>query len=101
MDSIAAAQWWVARSPSRMERSAFPDPGSSCDPALHRASASLQAGRHDAVRVFRAGALEPRFAFEWHAFNDPALIATLPAARIAYSRGTCRRPARSMSSRQA
>jgi hypothetical protein len=33
-----------------------------------------------------------RTADNWHAYNDPAMLATLPAAALLYRRGMCARP---------
>jgi Cellulase (glycosyl hydrolase family 5) len=89
MHWIAAAQ--VAGRPLSVPEwniSPFPAPDRHTTPLYIAGSASLQGWDAVMQYAYSQEALSSRGSpSNWHAFNDPALIATLPAAALAYRRG--------------
>jgi hypothetical protein len=89
MHWLAAAQ--VAGRPlsvSEWNVEPFPVPDRHAMPLYMAASARLQGW--DAVMQYaytQAAPNGPGYPSNWHAYNDPALIATLPAAALLYRRG--------------
>jgi hypothetical protein len=89
MHWIAAAQ--VAGRPLSVPEwniSPFPAPDRHATPLYIAGSASLQGWDAVMQYAYSQQALASRGgASNWHSFNDPALLATLPAAALAYRRG--------------
>src|SRR5262245_9663781 len=89
MHWIAAAQ--VAGRPLAVPEwnvSPFPTPDRHAIPLYIAGSASLQGWDAVMQYAYSQQALASRgSSSNWHAFNDPALLATLPAAALAYRRG--------------
>ena len=92
MHWIAAAQ--VAGRPLSVPEwnvSPFPAPDRHAIPLYMAASASLQGWDAMMQYAYSQQALTNAGGpSNWHAFNDPALIATLPAAALLYRRGDVR-----------
>ena len=75
---LSVAEWNVER---------FPVPDRHAMPLYIASSASLQGW--DAVLQYAYAQVplsSPGYASNWHAFNDPSLMATLPAAALLYRR---------------
>lgn len=89
MHWMAAAQ--VAGRPLSVPEwnvSPFPAPDRHATPLFIAGSASLQGWDAVMQYAYSQQALANRGSpSNWHAFNDPALLATLPAAALAYRRG--------------
>src|SRR5262249_40598938 len=67
--------------------SPFPTPGRHSIPLYVAASASLQGWDALMQYAYTQGPLNDRgVPSNWHAFNDPGLLATLPAAALLYRR---------------
>ncbi len=77
---------------ARVERLAVPGARSPRDPALYRGfRAACRAGtRLCSMPIPNKPLTNAGGPSNWHAFNDPALIATLPAAALLYRRGDVR-----------
>lgn len=79
---LSVSEWNVER---------FPVPDRHAIPLYVAGSASLQGWDALMQYAYSQGALStPGAPSNWHAFNDPALIATLPAAALLYRRGDVR-----------
>lgn len=92
MHWLAAAQ--VAGKPLTVTEwnvEAFPAPDRHVIPLYLAASASLQGWDAMMQYAYSQVSLDtPAYPSNWHAFNDPALMATMPAAALLYRRGDVR-----------
>ncbi|HZX32169.1 MAG TPA: cellulase family glycosylhydrolase [Rhodocyclaceae bacterium] len=92
LDWIAAAQ--VAGKPLTVTEwnvEAFPDPDRHVTPLFMAGTASLQGWDAIMVYAYSQAALDSQSVpSNWHAYSDPSMIATLPAAALLYRQGHVR-----------